>query len=71
MPRRGQRLLERALRPGKSPTSSLSSGIRDPAVLRRGGLRAGALLAAAPPVILYAFLMDYYIAGLISGATES
>jgi multiple sugar transport system permease protein len=26
-----------------------------------GGLMAGALLAAAPPVIIYAFLMDYYI----------
>ncbi len=36
-----------------------------------GGLMAGALLAAAPPVILYAFLMDYYIAGLTSGATKS
>jgi multiple sugar transport system permease protein len=35
-----------------------------------GGLMAGALLAAAPPVILYAFLMDYYIAGLTSGATK-
>jgi multiple sugar transport system permease protein len=36
-----------------------------------GGLMAGALLAAAPPVILYAFLMDYYIAGLTSGATKT
>jgi multiple sugar transport system permease protein len=36
-----------------------------------GGLMAGALLAAAPPVIIYAFLMDYYIAGLTSGATKS
>jgi multiple sugar transport system permease protein len=36
-----------------------------------GGLMAGALLAAAPPVIVYAFLMDYYIAGLTSGATKS
>ncbi|MGB1006514.1 MAG: carbohydrate ABC transporter permease, partial [Thalassobaculaceae bacterium] len=35
-----------------------------------GGLMAGALLAAAPPVIVYAFLMDYYIAGLMSGATK-
>lgn len=35
-----------------------------------GGLMAGALLAAMPPVILYAFLMDYYIAGLTSGATK-
>lgn len=35
-----------------------------------GGLMSGALLAAAPPVIIYAFLMDYYIAGLTSGATK-
>jgi multiple sugar transport system permease protein len=40
-------------------------------VFHWGGLMAGALLAAAPPVILYAFLMDYYIAGLTSGATKS
>jgi hypothetical protein len=26
--------------------------------------------AAAPPLIIYAFLMDYYIAGLTSGATK-
>ncbi|HFD15232.1 MAG TPA: carbohydrate ABC transporter permease [Rhodospirillales bacterium] len=36
-----------------------------------GGLMAGALMAAAPPVILYAFLMDYYIAGLTAGATKT
>lgn len=35
-----------------------------------GGLMAGALLACAPPVIMYAFLMDYYIAGLTQGATK-
>jgi multiple sugar transport system permease protein len=40
-------------------------------VFHWGGLMAGALLAAAPPVIVYAFLMDYYIAGLTSGATKS
>ena len=39
-------------------------------VFHWGGLMAGALLAAAPPVIIYAFLMDYYIAGLTSGATK-
>lgn len=39
-------------------------------VFHWGGLMAGALLAAAPPVIVYAFLMDYYIAGLTSGATK-
>jgi len=30
----------------------------------------GALLGAAPPLIIYAFLMDYYIAGLTAGATK-
>ena len=39
-------------------------------VFHWGGLMAGALMAAAPPVIVYAFLMDYYIAGLTSGATK-
>ncbi len=39
-------------------------------VFHWGGLMSGALLAAAPPVIIYAFLMDYYIAGLTSGATK-
>lgn len=39
-------------------------------VFHWGGLMAGALMAAAPPVILYAFLMDYYISGLTSGATK-
>jgi multiple sugar transport system permease protein len=35
-----------------------------------GMLMGGALLAAAPPVIIYAFLMDYYVSGLTSGATK-
>ena len=35
-----------------------------------GQITAGALLAALPPVIVYAFLMDYYIAGLTAGATK-
>ena len=26
--------------------------------------------AAAPPLVIYAFLMDYYIAGLTAGATK-
>ena len=40
-------------------------------VMHWGGLMAGALLAAAPPVILYAFLMDYYISGLTAGAVKN
>jgi len=39
-------------------------------VYQLGMLMAGALLAAAPPLIIYAFLMDYYIAGLTAGATK-
>jgi multiple sugar transport system permease protein len=35
-----------------------------------GQLMAGALLAALPPVVIYALLMDYYIAGLTAGATK-
>ena len=36
-----------------------------------GELMAGALLAAAPPVIIYAFLMDYYVSGLTAGAVKN
>ena len=39
-------------------------------VFQWGKIMAGALLAALPPVIIYAFLMDYYIAGLTAGATK-
>jgi len=39
-------------------------------VYQWGMLMAGALIAAAPPLIIYAFLMDYYIAGLTAGATK-
>ncbi|MBX9698934.1 MAG: carbohydrate ABC transporter permease [Acetobacteraceae bacterium] len=35
-----------------------------------GQITAGALLAALPPVVIYALLMDYYIAGLTAGATK-
>jgi len=40
-----------------------TAALRDPAF-------AGALVAAAPPLVIYAFLMDYYIAGLTAGATK-
>ncbi len=39
-------------------------------VYQWGMLMAGALVAAAPPLVIYAFLMDYYIAGLTAGATK-
>ena len=35
-----------------------------------GQIMAACLLGAAPPLIIYAFLMDYYIAGLTAGATK-
>jgi multiple sugar transport system permease protein len=31
---------------------------------------AGCVLASAPPIVICAFLMDYYTAGLIAGATK-
>ena len=39
-------------------------------VFNWGQIMAGALLGAAPPLLIYAFLMDYYIAGLTAGATK-
>jgi multiple sugar transport system permease protein len=39
-------------------------------VFQWGRLMAGSLLAAAPPVIIYVFLMDYYVGGLTAGATK-
>jgi multiple sugar transport system permease protein len=39
-------------------------------VYQWGMIMTAALFAAAPPLIIYAFLMDYYIAGLTAGATK-
>jgi multiple sugar transport system permease protein len=39
-------------------------------VFNWGEIMTGALLGAAPPLVIYAFLMDYYIAGLTAGATK-
>jgi multiple sugar transport system permease protein len=39
-------------------------------VFEWGKIMAAALMAAAPPVLVYAFLMDYYVAGLTAGATK-
>jgi multiple sugar transport system permease protein len=39
-------------------------------VFNWGQIMTGALIGAAPPLIIYAFLMDYYIAGLTAGATK-
>jgi multiple sugar transport system permease protein len=39
-------------------------------VFQWGQIMAACVMAAAPPVLVYAFLMDYYIAGLTAGATK-
>jgi multiple sugar transport system permease protein len=39
-------------------------------VFNWGEIMTAALLGAAPPLVIYAFLMDYYIAGLTAGATK-
>lgn len=39
-------------------------------VFNWGQIMTGALLGAAPPLVIYAFLMDYYIAGLTAGSTK-
>ena len=39
-------------------------------VFNWGGIMTAALLGAMPPLLIYAFLMDYYIAGLTAGATK-
>jgi multiple sugar transport system permease protein len=39
-------------------------------VFQWGKIMAGCVLAAVPPIVIYAFLMDYYIAGLTAGATK-
>ena len=39
-------------------------------VLDWGHIMAANILASAPPILIYAFLMDYYIAGLTAGATK-
>jgi multiple sugar transport system permease protein len=39
-------------------------------VYQWGKIMAGCVIAAGPPVLIYAFLMDYYVAGLTAGATK-
>ena len=39
-------------------------------VYQWGMIMTAALIAAGPPLVIYAFLMDYYIAGLTAGATK-
>src|SRR5437762_995628 len=51
------------------PVGMITSFIKGHAVIC-GQIMPGALLGAAPPLIIYAFLMDYYIAGLTAGATK-
>jgi multiple sugar transport system permease protein len=39
-------------------------------VFQWGKIMAGNFLASLPPILIYAFLMDYYVAGLTAGATK-
>ena len=39
-------------------------------VFQWGKIMAAVLLASLPPILIYAFLMDYYVAGLTAGATK-
>jgi multiple sugar transport system permease protein len=39
-------------------------------VFQWGKIMAACVIAATPPVVIYAFLMDYYVAGLTAGATK-
>jgi multiple sugar transport system permease protein len=39
-------------------------------VFEWGKIMAANLLASLPPIVIYAFLMDYYVAGLTAGATK-
>lgn len=39
-------------------------------VFEWGKIMAANLLASIPPILIYAFLMDYYVAGLTAGATK-
>lgn len=51
------------------PTGIITTLIKGD-VFNWGQIMTGALLGAAPPLIIYAFLMDYYISGLTAGATK-
>jgi multiple sugar transport system permease protein len=39
-------------------------------VFQWGKIMAAVVLASMPPILIYAFLMDYYVAGLTAGATK-
>lgn len=39
-------------------------------VFEWGKIMAACVLASVPPILIYAFLMDYYVAGLTAGATK-
>ena len=51
-------------------TSGIVSTLIHGDVLDWGRIMAANILASAPPILIYAFLMDYYIAGLTAGATK-
>lgn len=51
-------------------TSGIVSDLVSGDVYEWGKIMAASLLASLPPLIIYAFLMDLYVAGLTSGSTK-
>jgi len=56
--------------PSKTLTAGAVADLIRGDVFYWGPLMAGALLASIPVVIAYGFLMDYYVSGLVTGATK-
>jgi multiple sugar transport system permease protein len=56
--------------PNKTLTAGAVADLIRGDVFYWGPLMAGALLASIPVVIAYGFLMDYYVSGLVTGATK-
>ena len=56
--------------PHKTLTAGAVADLIRGVVFYWGPLMAGALLASIPVVIAYGFLMDYYVSGLVTGATK-
>jgi len=51
-------------------TVGISSDLIRGDVFQWGRIMAACVLAALPPIVIYTFLMDYYVAGLTAGATK-
>ena len=56
--------------PNKTLTAGTVAELIRGDVFYWGPLMAGALLSSVPVVIAYGLLMDYYVSGLVAGATK-